>query len=94
MNIEIELPDLGDDAGDQATVSEWRFEEGDQVIEGDDLIEVATDDETIQVPAPVSGLLIEKLVEEDDLVRVGDPLAIIETPDEEEEFALVSDDDG
>ena len=92
MNIEIELPDLGADEGDTATVSEWHFEEGDDIRDGEELLEVTTDTETIQVPCHVAGILVERLVEEDDLVRVGDALAIVETL-EEEPFETLADDE-
>jgi len=86
MNIEVELPDLGDEAGDEATISEWHFEEGNEVEEGDELVEVVAGDETIDIPCPVTGILVEKLIEEEDIVRPGDPLAIIECPEEEDFF--------
>src|SRR5690606_20565937 len=40
MKYEVKLPDLGDDAGDEATVSYWLVEEGDEVTEADDLVEM------------------------------------------------------
>lgn len=90
MNIEVELPDMGEDAGDEATVAEWYAEEGDHVDEGEVLVEMTYDGSTFDVLAPASGTLLEQLVEEEDIVRVGDVLAIIECPeaepdDEEEE---------
>lgn len=83
MNIEVELPDMGEDAGDEASVAEWYVEEGDHVDEGQVLVEMAYDGNTFDVLAPASGSLLEQLVEEEDAVRVGDVLAIIETADEE-----------
>jgi len=84
MNIEVELPDLGDDSGDEATVSEWRYEEGDYVEKGEALVEIVTIQDTLDVPCPESGTLVARLVEENDLVRVGDLLAVIEAADQEE----------
>jgi len=83
MSIEVELPDLGPDGGDQATVVEWRVEEGDEVEEGDVLLEVECESGTVEIHAPRSGTLLERVVEEDEVVRVGDVLAIIEARDEE-----------
>ena len=93
MTIEVELPELGEDAGDQATVAEWHFEEGEHILEGEELMEVATEDDTVQVPCPVAGILIEKLVAEGDLVRLVDPLAIVESTEEAHDFALLEADD-
>lgn len=73
----------------EATVSYWHFEEGDKVEEGEDLVEIATDKSTLNVPAPCSGVLTEVFFEEGDIVEVGEVLATIEEEggysDEEEE---------
>ena len=37
---------------DEATVKAWFFEEGDSVSEGDDLVELATEDSVITITAP------------------------------------------
>ena len=83
MNIEVELPDLGPGQGDQARVTEWYFEEGDWVEEGENLLEVMTESENLDIPCPQHGRLIERIVEEDEIVRTGEPVAIIDCPDEE-----------
>ena len=75
---EVKLPDLGDDAGDEAVVSLWHFEEDDEVNEGDDLVEMTTDKATFNVPCPVSGVLSEIVAEEHETVKVGEVLAVIE----------------
>lgn len=83
MNVEVELPDLGAVGGDHATVVEWRFEEGEYVEEGEVLLEVASDSGSVEVPAPRSGTLVERIVDEDELVRVGEPVALIDCDEEE-----------
>jgi pyruvate/2-oxoglutarate dehydrogenase complex dihydrolipoamide acyltransferase (E2) component len=92
MNIEVELPDLGDDAGDEAVVSEWRYEEGELVDKDESLVEVVARDETVEVASPASGILIERFVEEGDVVRVGDVLALVEERGEDEDI-LTEDED-
>ena len=83
MNLEIELPDMGELVGDTAIVSEWYFEEGDFVEEGEALLEVVAGDETLDIPAPASGVLRDCHVVEDDLVRIGDVLAILDCQDDD-----------
>lgn len=83
MNVEVELPDLGDEAGDEATISEWHYEEGDFVEADEPLVEVVAGNHTIDVPCPASGILVERLAVEDDVVRVGDALGLIEAEGEE-----------
>ncbi len=78
MRYEVTLPDLGDDNADRATVSLWLADEGDIVTEDDDLVEMVTDKAAFTVPSPKTGTLVEKLVEEDEEVAVGDVLCILE----------------
>jgi pyruvate/2-oxoglutarate dehydrogenase complex dihydrolipoamide acyltransferase (E2) component len=59
-------------------VSYWLVEEGDEVSESDDLVEMTTDKAAFSIPAPKSGVLLEKLVEEGEDVNVGDVLCILE----------------
>jgi pyruvate dehydrogenase E2 component (dihydrolipoamide acetyltransferase) len=69
---------LGDDAGDVAKVSFTYFDEGDEVEEGEDLIEMVTDKATFNVPCPQTGAVRKMLVSEDDEVKVGDAICILE----------------
>jgi len=78
MRYEVKLPDLGEDAANEATVSYWLVEEGEEVSESDDLVEMTTDKAAFSIPAPKSGVLIEKLVEEGEDVSVGDVICILE----------------
>lgn len=77
MAIEVILPDLSDDT-EHATVNYWHYKEGDKVNEGDDLVELHTDSAIIHIPAPVNGVLLEILVEDGDIVEVGEALATID----------------
>jgi 2-oxoglutarate dehydrogenase E2 component (dihydrolipoamide succinyltransferase) len=75
------LPAMGESV-DEATVTQWLKNEGD-IIEADDaVVEIATDKVDSEVPSEISGKLIKKLVEENQVVLVGEPLAIIETEEE------------
>ena len=59
-------------------IHQWLFEVGDQVKAGDNLVEAMTDKISINIEAPKTGILIEKLVEEDDTVRIDQVIAIID----------------
>ncbi|MCD5401193.1 biotin/lipoyl-binding protein [candidate division NPL-UPA2 bacterium] len=74
---EVKLPELGEEVK-EATVSYWLHEEGDEVKEGEDLVEMTTDKATFNVPVPTSGILKEISVEEGETVKVGQKLAVIE----------------
>ena len=73
----VTLPELGEEVK-SAVVSYWHFEEGDKVNEGEDLVEMATDKATFNVPSPANGTIKEINCVEGDTVQVGDTLATIE----------------
>ena len=77
MAIEIKLPDLGDgvESGD---VLEVFVSEGDQVEEGQDLIELETDKATVTVPSSAAGKISKIHVGEGDTVAVGGVIASVE----------------
>ncbi|HHT9119408.1 MAG TPA: biotin/lipoyl-containing protein [Candidatus Hypogeohydataceae bacterium YC41] len=85
MRIEVELPDIIEDYGDEVTISSWFVEEDDEVEEGETIVELAADENTINITAPASGRLVEIVAKEGDVVRVGDILAVMETMEEKEE---------
>jgi 2-oxoglutarate dehydrogenase E2 component (dihydrolipoamide succinyltransferase) len=75
------LPAMGESV-EEATITQWLKNEGD-IIEADDaVVEIATDKVDSEVPSEVSGKLLKKLVNENQVVRVGESLAIIETEEE------------
>ena len=61
MNLEVELPDLGLEGGNEAIVAEWHFEEGDCVEKGEVLLEVSCESGMVDVHAPCSGVLLERV---------------------------------
>ncbi|WP_303324942.1 2-oxoglutarate dehydrogenase, E2 component, dihydrolipoamide succinyltransferase [Actinomyces radicidentis] len=81
MSESIKMPALGESVT-EGTVSSWLKAVGDTVEADEPLLEVATDKVDTEVPSPVSGTVLEILVEEDDTVEVGTVLAIIGDPSE------------
>jgi pyruvate/2-oxoglutarate dehydrogenase complex dihydrolipoamide acyltransferase (E2) component len=71
------LPALGEGI-EKATVSYWYYKAGDPVKEKDDLVELATDKATFNLPAPCAGTLTELFFKEGDTVHIGEVLAVIE----------------
>lgn len=70
------LPELGEGIT-KATVTYWLFKEGDAIKEGEDLVELATDKATFNMPSPASGTLSKILITEGEDANVGDCLAEI-----------------
>ena len=76
MSETVNLPALGESVT-EGTVTRWLKEVGDEVAVDEPLVEVSTDKVDTEIPSPVAGVLEEILVEEDDTVEVGAPLATI-----------------
>jgi len=75
--IEVRVPD--EQEGTKAVVRAWLKRIGDAVAENDPLVELETDKVTQEVPAPVSGVLAEILLDTDAEAVPGALLARIET---------------
>jgi pyruvate/2-oxoglutarate dehydrogenase complex dihydrolipoamide acyltransferase (E2) component len=72
----ILAPDL--DLGDiSVVISVWLIPLGAAVVEGDRIVELSAGDVTVDVSAPASGVLIERLAGEDEAVRAGQVLGMI-----------------
>src|SRR5688572_10119311 len=65
----IKVPQLGESIV-EAAVSRWLKNEGDQVAEGDTLVELETDKIAVEVPALSAGVLSKRAVNEGDVVTV------------------------
>ncbi|MCX5673190.1 MAG: lipoyl domain-containing protein [Planctomycetota bacterium] len=77
--LDVNLPELGEDAGDEARVSFWYVDAGEEVEEGDDLVQMLTDKATFDVPSPAAGKVVALVAEEDQAVKVGELLCRLET---------------
>ncbi|MFH1441818.1 MAG: lipoyl domain-containing protein [Candidatus Omnitrophota bacterium] len=71
------LPELGEGI-ETATVSYWYFQQGDKVNDKEDLVELATDKATFNLPSSCAGILAKINVKEGESVKIGDVLAEIE----------------
>ncbi|MDK1030812.1 MAG: biotin/lipoyl-containing protein [Planctomycetia bacterium] len=80
-DYEAKLPDLGEDAGDEATLSFFYVEVGETIEKDAPLAQMVTDKAAFDVPSPVSGTIKSLAVKEEDVVEVGGLLAVIETED-------------
>lgn len=76
--FELRLPKMGESVA-EATITNWLKEVGDKIEADEAVLEIATDKVDSEVPSEVSGVLVEKLFGKDDLVQVGQIIAIIET---------------
>jgi multifunctional 2-oxoglutarate metabolism enzyme len=72
--LEIVMPEMGESVT-EGTILEWHVSEGDQIAEGDTVVEVSTDKVDAEVPAPASGTITKILVGPDETIEVGKPMA-------------------
>lgn len=76
--FELKLPKMGESVA-EATITSWLKEVGDTIELDEAVVEIATDKVDSEVPCEVEGVLVERLFNVDDVVAVGQTLAIIET---------------
>src|SRR6266853_5616704 len=74
--MQVTLPEMGESVT-EGTIAKWLKQPGDQVREGEGLVEVTTDKVDAEVPAPASGTLVKILAEAGKTVAVGAALAEI-----------------
>jgi pyruvate/2-oxoglutarate dehydrogenase complex dihydrolipoamide acyltransferase (E2) component len=74
---ELCLPDL-DLPGVTAMACSWHAAVGQRVIEGDRLLEIVAGDVAVDLPAPVSGTLVERCADIDQPLLPGQILARIQ----------------
>ncbi|MET0156820.1 MAG: 2-oxoglutarate dehydrogenase complex dihydrolipoyllysine-residue succinyltransferase [Methyloceanibacter sp.] len=76
MATEIRVPALGESIT-EATVGKWFKRAGDAVTADEPLVELETEKVTVEVPAPIAGVLSAIMVKEGDTVAVGSLLGSI-----------------
>jgi 2-oxoglutarate dehydrogenase E2 component (dihydrolipoamide succinyltransferase) len=76
--FELKLPKMGESVA-EATITSWLKEVGDTIEADEAVLEIATDKVDSEVPSEVDGVLVEKLFNVDDVVQVGQTIAVIET---------------
>ncbi len=82
--FELKLPKMGESVA-EATITSWLKEVGDTIELDEAVLEIATDKVDSEVPSEVDGILIEKFFNENDVVQVGQTIAIIETEGDDED---------
>ncbi|MEK6451363.1 MULTISPECIES: dihydrolipoamide acetyltransferase family protein [unclassified Myroides] len=76
--FELKLPKMGESVA-EATITNWLKNVGDRIEADETVLEIATDKVDSEVPSEVEGTLVEILFQVDDVVQVGQTIAIIET---------------
>jgi 2-oxoglutarate dehydrogenase E2 component (dihydrolipoamide succinyltransferase) len=87
----LKLPKMGESIA-EATITKWLKEVGDSIEVDESIVEIATDKVDSDVPSEHKGKLVKKNFEVNDVVKVGDIIAEIETESILDDFdAVISD---
>ena len=81
--FELKLPKMGESVA-EATLTSWLKEVGDTIDFDEPVVEIATDKVDSEVPSEKKGVLIEKCFNVDDVIEVGQTIAVIETDEIED----------
>ena len=75
--FELKLPQMGESVA-EATLTTWLKEVGDTIEMDEAVFEIATDKVDSEVPSEVEGVLLEKRFDVDDIIKVGEVVAVIQ----------------
>ena len=78
MLVEVKVPVLAESVPD-ATLLEWHKKSGERVERGDNLIDLETDKVTLEIAAPVGGVLVDIRKQTGEVVTTDEILAVIDT---------------
>ena len=76
--VEVKLPDIGEGIA-EGEVAKWLVKEGDHVSKYQPLVEVITVKVNVEIPSPYEGRVVKLLASEGQVLKVGEPLLVIET---------------
>lgn len=79
--FKVLMPKMGESV-QEATITKWFVKEGDRIEEDDLLFEIATEKVDSEIPSPVEGVIAKILYQVNDLVPVGEVVALINTSGE------------
>jgi len=81
MEYRVVVPPLGESVV-EGTIVKWLKNEGDAVKVDDPLVEIMTDKINVEIPSPHDGVMKKHLVKVDDVVEIGQELAIMDVEGE------------
>jgi 2-oxoglutarate dehydrogenase complex dihydrolipoamide succinyltransferase (E2) component len=78
MEYKIVVPPLGESVV-EGTIAKWLKKEGEAVKVDDPLVEIMTDKITVEIPCPYDGVMKKHLVKLEEVVEIGQEIAIVES---------------
>lgn len=77
MATELKVPEVGESIT-EVFIGDWLKSEGDNVEKDEALVEIETDKATLEIPAPIAGVLTKVLKQAGDSAAVGEVIAHVE----------------
>ena len=78
MRVEMVMPQMGESIA-EAKVTKWRKAKGEAVKKDEIILDISTDKVDSEIPAPATGIIVDLLASEGDVVPVKSTIAVIET---------------
>ena len=76
MAFEFKFPDIGEGLT-EGEIIRWLVKEGDEIKEGEPLVEVETDKALAEIPSPRTGVILTIMAKEKEVVKVGQVIVVI-----------------
>jgi pyruvate dehydrogenase E2 component (dihydrolipoamide acetyltransferase) len=76
MAFEFKFPDIGEGLT-EGEIVRWLVKEGDEIKEGQPLVEVETDKALAEIPSPRTGVILKIMAKEKEIVKVGQIIVVI-----------------
>lgn len=76
MAFEFKFPDIGEGLT-EGEIVRWLVKEGDEIKEGQPLVEVETDKALAEIPSPKTGVILKIMAKEKEIVKVGQVIVVI-----------------
>jgi len=75
MAFEFKFPDI-EEGLTEGEIVRWLVKEGDEIKEGQPLVEVETDKALAEIPSPKTGVILKILAKEKEIVKVGQVIVV------------------
>jgi pyruvate dehydrogenase E2 component (dihydrolipoamide acetyltransferase) len=75
MSYEFKFPDIGEGLT-EGEIVRWLVKEGDEIKEGQPLVEVETDKALAEIPSPKTGVILKLLAKEKEIIKVGQVIVV------------------
>ncbi len=76
MPYEFRFPDIGEGLT-EGEIVRWLVKEGDEIKEGQPMVEVETDKALAEIPSPKTGVVLKIMAREKEIVKVGQVIIIL-----------------